>query len=106
MTRLSQDDWLRHGRGHGWIFCRQYIYPYMIALKLIKPSHYEAFLRADLQECESFAEFITTALPNRIKIFFPLDDNEGTRNQKKDLVIRIQNVLKALTAILGIAAPI
>ena len=63
-------------------------------------------MRADLQECESFAEFITTALPNRIKIFFPLDDNEGTRNQKKDLVIRIQNVLKALTAILGIAAPI
>ena len=96
MVRFSENDLSKQERERGWIFCGQYIFPYMIALKLINPSRYEAFLRADLEECESFTDFITTAIPDQIGEFFPLDDNKDGQDPKKHLAKRIQDALKAL----------
>ena len=96
MVGFSENDLSKQEREHGWIFCGKYIFPYMIALKLINPSRYEAFLRADLEECESFTDFITTAIPDRIGEFFPLKDNEDGQDPKKHLAKRIQDALKAL----------
>lgn len=96
MVGFSENDLSKQERNRGWIFCGQYIFPYMIALKLINPSRYEAFLRADLEECESFTDFITTAIPDRIGELFPLKDNDDGQDPKKHLAKRIQDALKAL----------
>lgn len=96
MVRFPENDLIRQEKQLGWTLCKQYIFPYMIALKLLNPSHYESFLSADQQECEDFAVFIKSAIPDQIKTYFFSNVVKESQNKEWNLTEKIQNILQAL----------
>lgn len=83
---------------NGWCFCIYYVFPYMIALKLINLSRYQLFISGDLQEASGFASFIIDAdimSESTIKRLFPDKDNEPEK-KKENLIKEITTVLTAL----------
>lgn len=96
MVRFPENDLIRQEKQYGWTLCRQYIFPYMIALKLLNPSRYEAFLSADLQECEAFSDFLKSAIPDYIKKYFFSYTEKDTQSEEWNLAKKIQDVLQAL----------
>lgn len=81
---------------NGWFFCIYYVFPYMIALKLINLPRYQLFISGDLQEIASFASFIIEAMSDTtIHIFFP-DKDSGAERKKENLIEEIKTVLTAL----------
>lgn len=80
----------------GWCFCIYYVFPYMIALKLINLPRYQLFISGDLQEVASFASFIIDTMSDMtIHRFFP-DKNSGAERKKENLIEEIKTVLTAL----------
>ena len=81
---------------NGWYFCIYYVFPYMIALKLIDLSRYQLFISGNSQEASSFASFIIGTMPEiTIKRLFPDKDNEPEK-KKENLIEEITTVLTAL----------
>lgn len=96
MVELYENSRLRGECYNGWRFCIYYVFPYMIALKLIDLSRYQLFVSGDPQEASRFASFIIeTMSDSTIKTFFPDKDDEPEM-KKENLVEEITTVLTTL----------
>ena len=96
MVELDENPRFTGKLFNGWCFCVYYVFPYMIALKLINLSRYQLFVSGDSQEVARFASFITDTMSDTtIDIFFPDKDNKSER-KKENLIKEIKTVLTAL----------
>lgn len=96
MVELHENPRFAGKLSNGWCFCIYYVFPYMIALKLINLSRYQLFISGDPQEITGFASFITETMSSTtIDIFFPDKDNESEK-KKENRIEGIKTVLAAL----------
>lgn len=85
------------GERNGEIFCVNYMLPYMIALKLIKPSEYQMYIAGDDAAIKRFVEFLLRALDsNQKRAHFFVDEHssqDGEKDTETEFRAKVQDLM-------------